>query len=236
MGASKITEMKKTLISLIIATLFIIIIISPCNLAEEPKNLNQTLTIWMPKVTQDDYFKQIQVSSEDLQVFIDNLNDLFTIINTTRSPASKDGVTITKEEWQQISIVVNDIIDSIKSFDDYFPNINIEQLISDMIDAFFTPLGGILKPKPIFSVGIGFSWIPFYDYESFLGILFRPIFTRYIFGFSRVGGILEKHFKMGCYNLIELCFSGLFINFGDIGREKIIGPTMYIGTVLFYKM
>ena len=45
MGASKITEMKKTLISLIIATLFIIIIISPCNLAEEPKNLNQTLTI-----------------------------------------------------------------------------------------------------------------------------------------------------------------------------------------------
>ena len=61
MGASKVTERKKTLILLIITTLFIIIMISPCNTAEEPKNLNQTLIIWMSKVTQDDYFTQIQV-------------------------------------------------------------------------------------------------------------------------------------------------------------------------------
>ena len=236
MEGNKITKGRKNTIPVIIAALFITILFSPSFSAEEPLNQNQKLTIWLPDITQDDYFTQIQVSFEDLQIFIDDIGAILDVINTTMSPESQEGGTITNEEWQQIGISVNDFIKTIKLFDKNFPNVNTKQLLSDMIEAFFNPLGGFLRPRPIFSVGIGFTWIPFYGYESFMGSMFRPILSRYILGFTYIGGILDKHFMIGSYTTIKLCFSGLFINFGDIGRERVIGPTMFIGTVLFSRM
>lgn len=236
MGVEKVTIGRKNIISVIITSLFITILFSPCISAEDPVNQDQTLTIWMPGVTQDDYFTQIQVSSEDLQTFINNLGVILDVINTTMSPESPGGTTITNEEWQQIGISVNDFINTIKSLDENFPNVNTEQLVSDLIEALFDPLSGILRPSPIFSVGIGFTWVPLYGYESFVGVMLRPMFTRHISGFSRIGGLISNHFKIGRFSIFIVRFSGLFINFGDIGSERIIGPTMYIGTVLFSKM
>lgn len=226
---------RKKAIPIFITSILFTILIMPYTSAEEPVNKNQTMTIWMPKITQDDYFTQIHVSQEDLQTFTINIYNILDVLNTTISPESQEGKTITDEEWEQISISVNDLINTIKSLDINFPNINTQQLISNIVEAFFDPLSGILRPEPIFSIGMGFTWIPFYGYESFLGVMLRPIFSRYILGFSRVGGLISNFFKIGTFSMIILRFSGLFINFGDIGRENILGPTLYLGTVFYLR-
>ena len=216
--------------------MFLTIIFTPIIIANEPINQSQTMTIWLPEITEDDYFTQIQVTPEDLQTFLDDLYAILDAINTTRGINSPEGAIITYEEWQQIGIALNDFIDTIVALDQQFPNVDTHQIVTNMINAFFDPLAGFLRPSPFFSVGYGFTWIPFYGYETFLGVMLRPMFTRHIFGFSRKGGIIENHFKIGSYNMFTFRFIGLFVNFGDIGSEKILGPQMYIGTVFYSRM
>lgn len=223
---------RMNIFSVLVAGLFITMLFSPVNVAEEPVGQSQILTIWMPDVTEEDYFTQIQVTSEELQLFLFDLYEILDAINATISPASQGGIKITNEEWQQIAISLNGFIDSIILLDENFPNVDTQQLVSNMVNAFFDPLAGILRPAPIFSAGYGFTWIPFYGYESFLGVMLRPMFTRHVFGFSRTGGIISSHFKIGKFSMFTFRFIGLFINFGDIGSEKILGPQIYIGTVL----
>ena len=235
-GGCKITIKRRNIFSVLVAGLFISILFSPISVAEEPVNRSQTLSIWLPDVTEDDYFTQIQVTPEDLQTFLYDLYIIIDVINTTRAPDSQEGTTITLDEWQQIGISINDFIDSIIALDENFPNVDTQQLVSNMINAFFDPLAGILRPAPMFSAGYGFTWIPFYGYESFVGVMLRPMFTRHIIGFTRTGGIIRNHFQIGSFSMWTLRFIGLFVNFGDIGTEKILGPTMYIGTVFYSRM
>ena len=94
----------------------------------------------------------------------------------------------------------------------------------------------LLETKPFFSAGIGFTWIPFYGYETILGLMLRPMLTRYRFRFSHVGVLTQTDFTIGQHLMINICFCGLFINLGDIVSERVIGPTVYIGTVFFYKI
>ena len=87
----------------------------------------------------------------------------------------------------------------------------------------------------IFSVGRGVTWIPFYDYEAFLGVMLRPIFITHTLGFTAA-----LHFNMlppraeygdrlGIYRLSTIAFVGLFINFGDIAFDRVMGPVLCIG-------
>jgi len=222
-------KLTRKLIPIAVVFLFLGIAIAPSISAGEQEYI---LTIWMPGVTQDDYFTQIQVSLEDLQIFIDNLGAILDVINTTMSFDSPGGTAITYEEWQQIGISVNDFTNSIRALDVNFPNVDTKQLVSDIIDAFFNPLAGFLPPEPVISIGSGFTWIPFYGYESFFGMMLRPMFTRYFLGFSKIGGLISTYTKFGTYSMITIGFTGLFINFGDVGFDRILGPTIYIGKAL----
>lgn len=227
---------RKRILSTIIMSFFITILLSPCISAKNPINQDQILTIWMPGITKNDFFIQIEVSKEQLQIFNDKINDTLGIVNTTKSPVSTGKSIITYEEWQKIGENVSTLINSIKSIIGDFPNVDTEILVSNIIKAFFSPLGGFFRPKPIFSAGIGFTWIPFYGYETFLGLMLRPMLTRYRFGFSQVGGLTRTDFTIGQHLMVNICFCGLFINLGDIGSERVIGPTIYIGTIFFYKI
>ena len=227
---------RKKIICTIIILLFMTIILSPGISSNNYINQDQILTIWMPGISNDDYFTQLEVSEEQLQIFNDKINITFNIINNTKSPDSTGKSIITYEDWQNISENVNTLISSIKSIIDDFPNIDTEVLVSNVIEAFFRPPGGYLRPKPFFSIGIGFTWIPFYGFETFLGLMLRPILTSYIFGFSHVGGLTRTDLTIGQHLMVNICFCGLFINLGDIGSEKIIGPSLYVGTVFFYKI
>jgi hypothetical protein len=228
--------MKKRVISAIIILFFISIILYPCIDAKNPAYHENILTIWMPGITDEDYFSQIELSEEQLQLFNDKVNDTLGVINRKNSQGSTGKPIITLEEWQEISDNVSILINSIKSIIEDFPSIDTEILVSNVIESFFRPFGGYLRPKPFFSAGLGFTWIPFYGYETFFGLMIRPMFTRYRLGFSQVGGLTRTDLTIGQHLMVNICFCGLFINIGDIGNDRITGPTIYIGTVFLYRI
>lgn len=235
-GGFNIFRIGKKIVLFAVVLFFLNMAFLPLVDAETPLGQEeQLMTVWLPGVTQDDYMTQVTVSDEQYQTFKDKLANILVVINTTITEDGDEGVTITETEWKQIFNSVDDFIDAVKSVVSDFPDVDIDQIVLDTINAMIDPFAGFLHPAGIISAGIGFSIIPFYGYESFVGLVFRPIFSRYVFGFSRIGGLLSYHRIIGRYNIFILRFSGLFINFGDIGFDKIIGPQIYIGRASFGK-
>jgi len=222
---------KKKIIIITIIILFLTLSCSTIVSSTDTKDPDTVLTIWIPGITQDNYFRQIQVTEEEVEFLIDKIDDTLNTINASMLPNSSGYTKITLEEWQQISLNFCSFIDSIRFIIDDFPDIDSSKLLTKIIQGFFIPLPGFFRPKPIISAGIGNTWIPFYDYETFLGFMFRPMLTRYQFGFTHIGGLTQCKFTIGKYFILNSRFCGIFINLGDIGYEQIMGPTMYVGTV-----
>ncbi|KYK23711.1 hypothetical protein AYK21_02200 [Thermoplasmatales archaeon SG8-52-2] len=222
---------KIKITSILITLLFSNLLILPIINAEEQTDSDRLLTIWMPGITKDNYFRQIQITEEEIRILIDNINETLNVINSTLLPSSSGSTKITYEEWQQISSKICAFIDSIDLIMDDFPEIDTTKLVTRIVEGFFLPLPGFFRPKPIVSAGIGNTIIPFYDYETFLGRMIRPMLTRYQFGFTHIGGITRCRFTIGKYFIFNTRFCGMFINLGDICFEEKMGPTMYIGTV-----
>lgn len=197
--------------------------------AEDIKDSRQKLTIWMPDITQDDYFIQTTINKEDINSINNKLFDLLDLFYLSISLESPGGSEITLEEWDVIKVNLRYFIESISSLDETLTITNIDQLINDVVDAIINPVAGGFLPNPVISIGLGSTWIPFYDYESFLGVMLRPMITRYCIGFSKVGGLTSTNIILGRYFKLVFGFRGLFINLGDIGFNRIIGPTIYIG-------
>jgi hypothetical protein len=231
MEMSNFMAKKIKIVSILITLLFLNLLILPIISAEEQTDSDKLLTIWMPGITKDNYFRQIQISEEEIQILIDNINTTLDVINSTLLPGSSGSTKITYEEWQQISSNICVFIDSIDLIIDDFPEIDTTKLVTRIVEGFFLPLPGFFRPKPIVSAGIGNTIIPFYDYETFLGRMIRPMLTRYQFGFTHIGGITRCRFTIGKYFIFNTRFCGMFINLGDICFEEKMGPTMYIGTV-----
>ncbi|KYK32067.1 MAG: hypothetical protein AYK22_00470 [Thermoplasmatales archaeon SG8-52-3] len=227
---------KKKLISLIFIVLFLTILYFPIINAEETINQEKILTIWMPGITKDNYFTQIELSEEKRQEFIDELYSTLNVINNTISPNSVGGSKITYEEWQHIKDIVCSFLNSIKTDIQDFPSLDTDKLATEIIEDFFNPFIGIFRPKPVFSAGIGNTWIPFYDYETFFGFMFRSMIIKYQFGFTHIGGLAQCRLTIGKFFMINTLFSGIFINLGDIGFEQIVGPTLFIGTIFLSRI
>jgi len=227
---------KKSLISFLIILSFLnIALIQPVH-AEDPTNTGQTLTIWMPDITQDDYFIQKAISKEDIITINNKLFDILDLFNSAISPESPGGSEITMEEWDEIKISLKSFIKSINLLEETLTITNIDQLINDIVDAIINPTAGVFLPHPIISIGLGATWIPSYNYETFVGVMVRPMITRYCIGFSKVGGLMSSYIKIGRYFNLVFGFRGLFINLGDIGFNRIIGPTIYIGRAFIVRI
>lgn len=227
---------KKSLISFLVILSFLNIALMQPVHAEDPTNTGQTLTIWMPDITQDDYFIQKTISKEDIITINDKLFDILDLFNSAISPESPGGSEITMEEWDEIKISLKDFIQSINSLDETITITNIDQLITDIIDDILNPTAGVFLPHPMISIGLGATWIPSYNYETFVGVMVRPMITRYCIGFSKVGGLMSSYIKIGRYFNLVFGFRGLFINLGDIGFNRIIGPTIYIGRAFIVRI
>jgi len=197
--------------------------------AEDLKDKGQMLTIWMPDITHDDYFIQTTIYKEDIQSINNKLFEILDLFYSSISPESLGGSEIVLEEWDEIKLNLRYFIQSISSLDETLTITNVEQLIDDIVDAILNPVVGLFPPNPVISIGLGTTWIPFYDYETFVGVMLRPMITRYCIGFSNVGGPASTNIIIGRYFKLVIGFRGLFINFGDIGFNRIIGPTIYIG-------
>lgn len=111
----------------------------------------------------------------------------------------------------------------------------IENLVSRLKALGIIPAGFVFKlpnflsPKfalmvPVLSVGTGFSYIPFYPGEAFIGFMLRPIFLQYfLFGYTASLNVklvpprIEYWDMVGTHTAIILGFVGIYIDFGQIG-------------------
>jgi hypothetical protein len=199
----------------------------------KPPDNQKTLTIWMKGVNGEDYSIQMKVSKEKLEELNVALNDFLDLTNATMNENSPDGINISVSEWGEIENGVGHMIDLIKTVaGDDFPDEAIKTFIGSIIEALHGPFSIIRQP--LLSIGIGITWVPFYDYETFLGKLLRPVFMRHFIGFSATCRLNPfvlgfPYWYFGYQRVRTFLFTGLLINFGDLGINRLIGPQLLIG-------
>ena len=228
----------KTIIPIAVVLLFLGIAFAPAISSEEPTTQNRTLTVWMPGITED-YKTQMIIEEEELEDMEDLFNNFFDVVEVVLSEESPGGTKITLEEWNDLKdsaiFAVEAVKEIIITHGGVFPDLDIETYVGETIAAFFSPLSWYMGRAPIFSLGRGYAWIPFYEYEAFLGLMLRPMFLTHLPGFTAVVHMnlvpfrLEYADRLGLYRLRTMGFAGIFINFGDIGLDRIMGPVLMIG-------
>jgi hypothetical protein len=199
----------------------------------KPSEKQKTLTVWMRGVNGQDYSIKMNVSQEKLEELTVALNDFLAFTNTTMNETSPEGINISVSEWKEIENGFSHMIDLIKEVaGDDFPVEAIKTYLGSIIEALRGPFSIIRQP--LLSIGIGFTLVPFYDYETFLGKFLRPVFMRHFIGFSatcRLNPFLLgfPYWYFGYQRVRTFLFTGLLINFGDLGINRYIGPQLLLG-------
>ena len=223
----------KTIVPIAVVILFLGIAISPGISAEEPTVVPKIITVWMPGVTEDDYVAEVEVTQEQLDEINNTIENLYDSMMAASDENSPEGEDVTAYEWQEIRQYAYVVIDLFKELiGDDFPEDDAKRTICSVIGDLLGPLWWLRQP--IFSVGFGITWVPFYDYETFIGKLLRPVWIRYLIGYSI--SLRPNPFppaipygKMGFHRVRSMLYIGLLINFGKLGFERRIGPQLLIG-------
>jgi len=193
------------------------------------------LTVWMHVDIGDDYYKQIEVTQEQIDEINNSFSALLALIEEVMNNNIKgsNGENITTSEWRNIEASSYEFIDLINdTAGEGFPHAACIELIG-------TVIGFILGPwyylrHPVFSVGYGVSFIPWYFYETFIGKLLRPLWITYLAGFTATVHINPfppriPYCRLGLHRLRTMLYNGLFIDFGDLGHDRPLGIVMLIG-------
>ena len=230
-------EISKIIALLIVIVLFFTMAVSP-GLSDENTEVKQhKLTILMKGVTHNNYQIEAKISKEQLNKFNNSLNNCISFVDDMMDETSSDGENITSSEWIKIKYRFNELIDLIKKMvGDDFPDEEIKIFVDSVIKLIFS--GRFLFRQPVFSIGIGITWIPFYEYETFIGKIFKPIFIQHLLGFSATFKLNPfivgfNCIKFGLHRVRTFFFEGLLINFSELGIERIIGPQILIGFGFF---
>ena len=226
----------KLLLPIAVVLLLITIALSPGITADDHTVSTKVLTVWMPGITEDDYSVQMEVEQQKITEINNTLNDFLVVVENALNPDGPGGFNIIYAEWQELKVSIIGIVDKIKEIvGDDFPEFNIDEFTESIITSLLNPFKWYFQRAGIFSVGRGFAWIPFYDYDTFIGVMIRPIFITHLLGFTGAYHFnpfpirVEYADRIGLYRVSTLAFVGLFINFGDILREQIVGPVILIG-------
>jgi len=234
--------MRQKLIKTIIPIAMVLLLLGTTlssGISAENSETNQEhkLTIFMRGVTNDNYKIEAKISQEHLDEFNSTIDDFMVLVDVVMDENSSEGSEITASEWEDIETSVFCLIDIIKVMvGEGFPEEEIKSFISSVIIS----LHGVRYHlrQPLLSVGIGITWVPFYEYETFLGKMIKPVFIRHIFGFS---GTCKLNpfvlgfpcYKFGRHRVRTFFFQGILINFGDLGVNRLIGPQLLIGYGFF---
>ena len=225
----------KIIIPLAIVTLFFGTTLIPGIGAEdpEPREVKNIISVWMPGVTEDDYSAEVEITQEQLDDVNNSIQKLYDALLAARNENSLEGEKITDTEWEKIrqdAYIILYFFEALIGED--FPLGQAKSTICNVIWDLITPLRWLRQP--IFSVGFGITWIPFYDYETFLGRLLRPVWIRHFLGYSisiRPNPLPPPilYCKSGYHKVRSMFYTGLMINFGKLGIERRIGPQLLVG-------
>jgi hypothetical protein len=217
--------------------LFFGLILSPVISAEKDTLKDPQLNVLIQDMTDNNHKFKITITQEQLEEVNDSVNDFIMLVNASMDESSPASMEITVSEWQVIKTKIYGLIDLIATFlGESFPAEDTKLFINSVVT-------NILKNRyflrqPILSIGIGVTWIPFYDYETMAGKLIKPVFIHYILGFSATFKLLPfahgfPAIKYGLHRIRTFFFTGLLIDFADLAYNRIIGPQVLIGFGLF---
>lgn len=227
--------MKRAILPiLVVMSLLIVPAISGMRSEETTKSGdNEIVKIMIGKDDDGLNIADITTTKTEAEEFLNSIQNFRSWIETTRPFQDRE---LSPEEINAIKEQVNDLIGSLNTL----LEANGGNPISPQWvcrELFETEIGR----STILSVGIGYAFIPFYDYETFLGIMIRPIWLFYpplIFGGGGYTGNLNLNVfpprieygdRIGCHIVRTTVFSGLYINIGDLGyNNKVLGGPMIL--------
>jgi len=187
----------------------------------------------MPGITNNDYRAEIEVTEEELVEINVSIHEVITELEQCTGYFSPDGEEINSDEWEVIKQKAFSLIDLLHElFGDDFPYEAAKTTIVNVIARLLSPFFWLRQP--IFSAGIGFVIVPYYEYETFIGKMIRPVYIWYLFGCSltlRVNPFppFVPYSKIGFHRARSMLFDGILVDFGKLGFERYIGPQLLIG-------
>ncbi len=225
-GGGEKTTMRKTFLPILVVVLFL-------SLAAIPA-MSQQINIMVGKDNQNlkETTTTITVPSTEIEIFINQIDDLRVWFETNRP--FKD-FQITEDEKAEIKTRINGVVTSLNEF---LVSNGKDPITQDWLwnEMFETEPGR----STVASVGRGFSFIPFYDYETFLGLMLRPMWFLYPplflggagysgnFNINTVPPRIEFGDRMGPHILRTTMFSGLYINVGELGIDTLFSGSIVL--------
>jgi hypothetical protein len=230
-------EKKKIIIPIFLVILFLGLSLSPGLNATTTTVKERQMNIRLQDVSGDIVRIKALVTHDQFEEVNNSVCEFIMYADDAMEEDSPDGAKISDSEWDQIKIKVDNFIDLIGSlvgrdFSTEETKVFVGQVINTLLTANYR-----LK-QPVLSIGIGVTWIPFYDYETMFGKLFKPVFIHHILGFSvtlKLNPFVIGFpcLKYGLHRVRTLFFSGLLIDFADLGYKRLIGPQILIGFGFF---
>jgi len=227
-------KLVKRLVPILLVLILLGTVFAPCVSSDTKQPQKKTLTIWMQN-NNDDYFNKLEVEQQQIDEIETSFNGLMTLVEDAMNNdiRGSNGENISKEEWGDIKSSTYGFISLIREI------IGVGFPFWECIELIGTIIGLLLGPfyylrQPIFSIGFGFSVIPWYFYETFLGKMFRPMWITYFPGFTSTYHINPfppriPYCRLGLHRIRSMLYNGLYIDFSDIGHEKPLGIVLLIG-------
>jgi hypothetical protein len=175
---------------------------------------------------------QLKVKEYDLDNFVDTVQSFKSWIEEKRPFMDLE---LTEQEKTTLKTKIEGIIGSLNTMleDNGRSPLDHHWLFREMFE-------NEIGRSTLVSVGVGYCYIPFYEYETFFGIQLRPIWMIYppllLGGGGYTGNLninllsprIEYGDRMGGHLARTSFFSGLYVNIGDLGNDKIFGGLMLL--------
>lgn len=217
--------MRKTIFPILVIASFLTLAVVPA--------MSQPVNIIIGKDNENlkNTTKTIDVEANKIETFLTQVDDLKTWFNINRP--FRD-LVLTLEEQAEIKSRISTIISTLNGYliENGQDPITTEWLWNEMFE---TEPGR----STILSIGRGFCFIPFYDYETFMGVMLRPMWFIYPPLFLGGGGYtgnfnanllpprLEFGDRLGPHIVRTTMFTGVYINVGELGID-----TLFSGTII----
>ena len=226
--------MRKTIFPIIAVILFLTITAAPALSKDiRPSATQQTVNVIIGQDGQNFQTTKLLVDEGQGAAFVTKINELKTWFEETRP--FKD-FQITEDEMTQMKTKINSVLDTLNTLltSNGKDPVTSEFLYNEMFES-------EIGRSVIASLGRGYAFIPFYDYETFLGIMVRPMWIMYPPLFLGGGGgysgnlnmnllppRIEYGDRLGPHILRTTMFSGLYVNVGDLGYNNIFAGTILV--------
>ena len=210
----------------------ILVVISFLSLAALPA-MGEQINIMVGKDNEN--FKEttttITVPTTEIETFVNQVNEFKAWFEENRP--FRDFV-LTEQEKSEIKTRINGVVSALNGF---LVSNGKDPITQDWLwnEMFETEPGR----STVASVGRGFCFIPFYDYETFLGVMLRPMWFIYPplflggagytgnFNINALPPRIEFGDRMGPHILRTTMFTGLYVNIGELGID-----TLFSGTII----